>query len=1036
MLGPNKLNAHDSRVGQYCSSIIEAGWLTAAATIPLFFNIHSVGVFEPDKVVLLRSITMVMLIAWMIRQIDHFDASNYRFPGTVFETPLVVPVLFFVVSYLISTGFSVMPAISVRGNSWRLQGAYTTFSYMVIFFLMTANLREKQQVDRLILTIILTSLPVALFAWMQHYQLDPLTWSKKLEFRSASSLGNAIFLGAYLIMVLFLTIGELIAGIIHMARGRGNGLNAISIVLGYGFVAAIQFGAIVLCGSRGPYLGAAAGLFFGGLLACLTLRRIATENSSPPAGQGHHRPHLFRKIMRWLWLPWILAWLMIALFILELNRPDSRLPQQPANPYLKRVGKIYRDVEHGTSSANVRLIIWRSAATLIGPHEPILFPDGASDRFNTIRPFLGHGPETEFACFNRFYPLALARMKAMTGIPSIDRSHNNTFDTFITTGLIGFAARQFILLTLFAGGLMGLRLIRGRRTLVLFICLWISFGSAGGVGTLIFVGPGFIGLGIPMGIAAGVLAYLGVTVRFAHGPKLNEPIDSRRDILIIGLLSAVVAHLFEIQTGILVVSTCFLFWVYGAILSWRLKKRPHATSDADPAEIPGSPRWKMVVIGHAIVFSLILSTVLFGFFIEFKFSNNPATGDIDAMVSIFSRLTRLSLPVFSMITAVWAAGGLLMVIKLHSEGILRTRRDHTGSFLLYAMGSITATGLLAVVLAIHHETMSQIRIASIESAIDACNSVSKNVIFYFGFVFLLLFSAASAFVKQRRTPAAPLCQKRATFFIIPVFLAAGVMVVSNNVNQIRADVFDKQGHSFGTADNWRAAIPLFKAAVKLDSGDYTHYNSLGNAFIENTRMISFDSKKELSKDLDIENLLSMSDLEMDQLDGREMLKAAEVVLARGRELAPLSTDLTAGMARLHKTWATRSRDPIEKKRHTHEMNRFYRQVLALKPSDFVMLNEWAQGEMRLGADFQTVKLKLDRSLALNPEFYHTFDILGDLSLLHHKPVAALAAYTQSRDLLMGKRDKGGIIGEIDRKIDSVYTIYKHLERGDQIHRAD
>jgi len=63
MLGPNKLNAHDSRVGQYCSSIIEAGWLTAAATIPLFFNIHSVGVFEPDKVVLLRSITMVMLIA-------------------------------------------------------------------------------------------------------------------------------------------------------------------------------------------------------------------------------------------------------------------------------------------------------------------------------------------------------------------------------------------------------------------------------------------------------------------------------------------------------------------------------------------------------------------------------------------------------------------------------------------------------------------------------------------------------------------------------------------------------------------------------------------------------------------------------------------------------------------------------------------------------------------------------------------------------------------------------------------------------------
>ncbi len=45
----------NSKLSQWCDGLIEAGWLAAIIAIPLFFNIHSDRVFEPDKITLLRS---------------------------------------------------------------------------------------------------------------------------------------------------------------------------------------------------------------------------------------------------------------------------------------------------------------------------------------------------------------------------------------------------------------------------------------------------------------------------------------------------------------------------------------------------------------------------------------------------------------------------------------------------------------------------------------------------------------------------------------------------------------------------------------------------------------------------------------------------------------------------------------------------------------------------------------------------------------------------------------------------------------------
>lgn len=47
-----------TKLSAYCSRVIEAGWIAAVVLVPLYFNVYSSRVFEPDKLTLLRSIAV------------------------------------------------------------------------------------------------------------------------------------------------------------------------------------------------------------------------------------------------------------------------------------------------------------------------------------------------------------------------------------------------------------------------------------------------------------------------------------------------------------------------------------------------------------------------------------------------------------------------------------------------------------------------------------------------------------------------------------------------------------------------------------------------------------------------------------------------------------------------------------------------------------------------------------------------------------------------------------------------------------------
>jgi hypothetical protein len=88
-----------TRLSVFCDKVLESGWLLAAIMAPLFFDVYSSRVFEPDKITLVRSLAVVMCAAWLIRVLesglrlrgDQPEASRNR-PGTnASPTPTLWP---------------------------------------------------------------------------------------------------------------------------------------------------------------------------------------------------------------------------------------------------------------------------------------------------------------------------------------------------------------------------------------------------------------------------------------------------------------------------------------------------------------------------------------------------------------------------------------------------------------------------------------------------------------------------------------------------------------------------------------------------------------------------------------------------------------------------------------------------------------------------------------------------------------------------------------------------------------------------------
>ncbi|MBI2865626.1 MAG: tetratricopeptide repeat protein [Chloroflexi bacterium] len=491
-----------TKLGAYCDRLIEAGWLAAAAVIPFFFDVYSSRVFEPDKLTMLRSIALIMAVAFIIKTIEALPADrsfSSWFRGFAKATPVTAPVLIYLAISLLTTFTSVVPSVSFWGSYQRLQGTLVALSYLTVFFLTAHHLRTRAQLSRLLWVVVLDATVISLYGLVQHYRLDPLPWGGDVIARVTSTMGNAIFLAAYLIMAVPLALALLISNIatltspVQPTAGTANDggrlfprlISVLSaLVAGVGFfglvLRIIQYvsfrrgladfgtadwlwlaiGALAVLAGLALVILRPASLrqirryplaFFlaASLTAMLAIQLQAivfSESRGPWFGiavglAAFAYLYLIRRKRYRLAIVATALFVMVAAFVVLLNTPDSPVARMKSlSPRLARLGSL-SDMDSGTSK--VRLLIWfgddvgKGALGLI--------------KSNPVRTLIGYGPESMYVAYNPFYPPSLANIEARNASP--DRSHNDLLDYLVTMGVLGLVSYGAVVVAFF--GLAG-----------------------------------------------------------------------------------------------------------------------------------------------------------------------------------------------------------------------------------------------------------------------------------------------------------------------------------------------------------------------------------------------------------------------------------------------------------------------------------------------------------------------------------------------------------------------------------------------------
>jgi len=970
--------------------------LLAAILVPLFFNVYSSRVFEPDKLSLLRTIALFMAVAWLTKQIDQYTAGPRDSRATLREwirRPLVLPIALTVLVYLISSLFSVVPHTSWFGSYQRLQGTLTTYSYIVVGLVLIAELRRREQFERLMTVVILTSLPVSLYGIIQHLNLDSMPWGADVTARVASNMGNAIFVGAYLILVIPLTLARLVNAWRKLAEPLAAhtrwilALVCLLLFAGevitwtqFGLERGLLFGGLVIVAAAllaaylrqrsGPFIALASYLFIlNTQLMCL----IYSGSRGPQLGFiiGMALFSLLTlAVMRWrrvIWL-WLAGAMVVVAFLLVFNLPQSPLQSLRTIPYLGRLGNL---LETTGGTGKVRLLIWQGTIRLL-----------CSD---PVRAIVGYGPETMYVVYNRFYPPELAHYESRTASP--DRSHNETLDTLVITGVLGYLAYIFLFASLFYYSFKHIGVNWGRRSLMWFSLLVGGGAIAGLILPFAWDADGtYAGVGSMVGFVIGLFIYaVPGAIRLARQPH-GEPSEAWRLVWLAALAGGVLAHLVEINFGIAIAVTRLMFWVSLGLTvalaqrsleaqpciaaqpdvvpvlpagrSSKGKRRSASATRALPAPpVPLSERNR--AISHfgslAILLGVILSVI------AWNYITNPMqyTSAGQVLVSAFTTFTAKqqpevrSLGALYIVLASWIVG---VAVILAEAGAVFPARPISWwlRWGVVVAGIALGLGLLYALM----QALLLVNLRLVTSLIDS---------FYRWMVLIWLVLTALLYFTQPFPAAAGR---------LGAWLGGGVgvalalfLTIVVNLQPVQADIIFKQGLRYDEMRQWDGAIQIYTSATNLAPTEDYYWLFLGRAMMERARV---------------------------EQDGRvkaAIMNRTEQVLTKAQSLNPLNTDHTANLGRFYRTWAESETDATLRAGYIERSLAYYRHALELSPNSAQLIDELGQVYFIAGDDAKALEY-YEASLQVDDRYANTYFYIGDLKLRTQDYAAAEDYYNK------------------------------------------
>lgn len=934
-----------SKLTRFCNHLIEVGWISAAITTALYFNVYSSRIFEPDKIALLRSIASLVALAWLVKIIDQRKAGLKRtisFKG-FFSIPLMFPVNLLIISYLISSLFSVVPLTSWLGSYQRLQGTYTTFSYLILFASLIFNLENPQQIKRLISVMIAVSFPIAMYGLLQRYHLDPIPWGGDVSERIASTMGNSIFVAAYLIMVFPLTLSRVISSFGELAEQSTFSWMTFTKSTIYLFLIILQVVALFFSGSRGPALGWMSSVLIFSLL-WFWWRKQKTTALLVVAGT-----------------------LLLGLFILIFNLPNSPFEALKENPAIGRFGQL---LDPQSNNARVRTYIWQGAVQLFSNLKPLEYPDGRTDQFYFLRPLIGYGPESMYVAYNRFYPPQLTLVEKRNASP--DRSHNETWDSLVITGVFGFIVYLLLFSSVFYYGFKRLKLIETHTDKLIFLLLILGLGIVFSLFMVFWRGIEYFGIAFPIGMISGLFIYLVYKIILMNKTPNLVDFNQAEVLLLIALLSVFVAHLIEINFGIAIVVTRTYFWLMAGILVILVQPLSEITvveTAPSPAKIGEKKRKKrtekflpqvsaenrlsnrLPALQYGMILALILIVIGFDFINSSRLGSQPFQIIWESFTQLRADQITSSPGVLLLIALTCIIGSVIFLSEhFHLEHTTDLILDWltiivSGIMLTFLYWFAHATALAAI-------TASQVtNMTEVLGRVNSYEGLLSNFYFWFFIAFGLL---ALVFylidLPKIQSNLGSLIALLSFFFGILLWV---LVVNQSNVRVIKADIDFKLAEPFAKEGTWPVSIEIYKHGIELAPREDYYYLFLGRAYLEQGKSIEDAQQRDA------------------------FFSQAENDLLTAQKLNPLNTDHTANLARLYSMWSIYTSDSELKQKRFEQSNIYFQKALSLSPHSSRLWDEWAVLLMNNENTRQDALKKLFQAYELDPTYDWTAYLFGE-----------------------------------------------------------
>jgi tetratricopeptide (TPR) repeat protein len=783
------------------------------------------------------------------------------------------------------------------------------------------------------------------------------------------------------------------------------------------FVLAVQALTILYTQSRGPFLGLLAGLYVFGLVGFLGLRTWA---------RGTERlGGAIRAVASWGWLGMMAMAVAVVAFLVVFNLPNSPLAPLRSNPTIGRLGTA---LDFEANTARVRTLIWQGASQLVAPHQPLQRPNLSGDSsvtamepdaLNALRPLVGYGPEAMWVAFNRFYPPDLAYHESRNASP--DRSHNETFDSLVITGVLGFVAYMALFISLFYYSLKWLGLIRSSRQRWSFLLVALAGAALGALISYLLRGDWvLLGIILPAGLIAGVIVY--ITIAAIWNERRGLPMRlGQRELLLMTILATVIAHFIEIHFGIAIVATRTYFWLWSAVLvvlgmNWlrldapepepaavapmaspvkggqqAVKGHPGGKSKRRPPAAPTVRRerpsqfpWGEVVV-YAVLMGIVLFTLAYDYIINPNVlalrQSNPLAVFFLAFTSRIVQGERVvSLGLLWMVLFVWLVG---MAVALFD--IARSRQGVTGRWLgqgalIFSAVSLSVFLVFGLIHAASIARDARLQQPGSSITLEQLASMAAGHIVTYYLVIVLLLAALAGVLWWIRPGSGkwlgPGGWLAATAGIVLPILAL-FLIFNVNVSLVRADIIYKQGSAYDSADRYDEAIFLYEMALEEQPREDYYYLFLGRAQLERARQATSSERE-------------------------QYLAQAESSLLRAQQLNPMNTDHSANLGRLYLAWAQLA-NADQRAELVQKSLDYYSVATRLSPNAAHLHNEYASAYQMAGDPSQALDQFLI-SLRIDPRYVETYRRLGDYYRTTNQEDQAIRTYAQG--LQVAPRDVG------------------------------